>query len=94
MRALIGNRSIRLGVAALALAATMDTALAQSTSQRRSTYPAPTYNQNTFGNDWAKPRPNTGSFYNDPRQSPVYGQSRTPRCRAPLFYDTVSGGCR
>ncbi|MEW6454516.1 MAG: hypothetical protein AB1490_28015 [Pseudomonadota bacterium] len=88
------KRSIQLGFAALTLAAAADSGLAQTSSQQQRRYPAPTYNQNTFGTDWAKPRQNNGSFYNDPRQSPVRGPSGTLRCAPPLFYDTVSGSCR
>lgn len=92
----IWKRSITLGLAALSLATLADAGLAQttSTSQQQRRYPAPTFNQNTFGTDWAKPRQNNGSFYNDPRQSTVRGQSGTRRCAPPLFYDTVSGSCR
>jgi hypothetical protein len=93
MRAL-WKRSMPFGCAALLLAAAANAALAQTTSQQQRRYPAPTVNQNTFGTDWAKPRQNNGSFYNDPRQSPVRGQSGSRRCAAPLFYDPASGSCR
>lgn len=86
--------SVPLGCAALLVAISADAGLAQNSSRQRSTYPAPTFDQNTFGSDWAKPRQNNGSFYNDPRQSPIRGQNGTRRCAPPLFYDTVSGSCR
>jgi hypothetical protein len=88
------KHSIQFGCTALLLAALTDLGFAQSTTQQQRRYPAPTYNQNTFGTDWAKPRQNNGSFYNDPRQSPVTGQGGSRRCAPPLFYDTVSGSCR
>jgi hypothetical protein len=90
----IWKRSIRLGGAVVLLTALTGASFAQTTTQQQRRYPAPTLNQNTFGTDWAKPRQNNGSFYNDPRQSPVRGQSGTRRCAPPLFYDTVSGSCR